>query len=177
MAVVRQNSFAGGMLSRSLEGRDDLDRRRAGARLIENFIVTPYGSLRKRPGLDVYWTEGSIPGRLVAFRAREQSQYLLAFYNYFVRIFFGLNPNGNAHQLFRLNTPWSFQELAPRINDPAKPGIKWVQDLDRLIVTHPTHAPRVITRVTHENWTIEQLALSATLGPPQNPRVSVARSS
>ena len=51
MPVYRQSSFIGGMLSPSLEGRTDYDKRLAGARRIHNFFVTPYGTLRRRPGV------------------------------------------------------------------------------------------------------------------------------
>ena len=51
MATFRQTSFIGGQLSASLEGRTDYDKRLAGARLIRNFFVTLYGTLRRRPGI------------------------------------------------------------------------------------------------------------------------------
>ena len=51
MATFRQSSFIGGMLSPSLEGRTDYDKRLAGARRIENFIVSRFGTLRRRAGM------------------------------------------------------------------------------------------------------------------------------
>ena len=173
MAVVRQNSFGGGMMSRSLEGRDDVEKRRQGARRIENFIVTPYGSLRKRPGFTSVPTFSlpAHPGhgsRLVGFRSTSSSHYLLLFTNFNLHVLF------NGTVIRELGSPWSGLDIMPDPNDPAKPGIKWVQDLDKLLVTHPNYEPRVITRRAHRDWRIDALVPEAVLAPPKQLVLSVA---
>lgn len=47
---VFQSRVNGGEISPQLEGRVDNERYNSGARLLENFLVKPNGSISKRPG-------------------------------------------------------------------------------------------------------------------------------
>ena len=44
------NSFNAGELSPLLEGRTDVDKYYAGARIMENFLAISYGGVERRPG-------------------------------------------------------------------------------------------------------------------------------
>jgi len=75
---IYQNTVNGGEISPQLEGRIDNPRYNSGARLLENFIVKPSGSISKRPGTQYLATLPSA-SRLESYRASEESNYILAF--------------------------------------------------------------------------------------------------
>jgi hypothetical protein len=75
---IYQNRVNGGEISPQLEGRVDNERYNSGARLLENFIVKPNGSISKRPGTQYLATLPSA-SRLETYRASEESNYILAF--------------------------------------------------------------------------------------------------
>ena len=155
MATFRQTSFIGGQLSGSLEGRTDYDKRLAGARLIRNFFVTPYGTLRRRPGIQftraVYGpgglnstspTSADAQTRLVTFRGRGNTDTLLVFSH---RAVYAI-PNGDtaATRLITPQPPWRGRYLNPDPSRGDRPGIKWSQSGNRLLVTHPLYEPQYI---------------------------------
>jgi len=75
---VFQSRVNGGEISPQLEGRVDNERYNSGARLLENFIVKPNGSISKRPGTQYIATLPSA-GRLETYRASEETNFMLAF--------------------------------------------------------------------------------------------------
>ena len=158
MATFRQDSFAGGMLSPSLEGRTDFDKRLTGARVIRNFFITPYGTLRRRPGVrfvrNIYGGNAPLSSatpagqdnavRLVTFRGRGNTDTLLIFAHN--RVYAA--PNGDLSSgAVKLVTPgaapWRGRDLNPNAAIGA-PGIKWSQVGNRLLVTHPSYEPQYI---------------------------------
>ena len=152
MAVFRQNSFIGGALSPSLEGRTDFDKRLAGARRIHNFFVTPYGTLRRRPGMRflarVYGdiNDGDVPAgadlaaRLITFRGRDNVDTLIIL----THMKAAALPNGRIADMVRFDAPWQGRHLRPDPFDGSKPGVKWSQSGARMLITHPEYAPRFI---------------------------------
>lgn len=75
---IFQNSVNGGEISPQLEGRVDNARYNTGARLLENFLVKPNGSISKRPGTE-YLATLPAQGRLETYRASEETNYMLVF--------------------------------------------------------------------------------------------------
>ncbi len=51
---------------------------------------------------------------------------------------------------FKIPTPWTADQLAE---------LQFAQLNDRVYITHPSHAPRVLSRVGNADWTLEELAL------------------
>lgn len=167
MAVYRQTSFVGGMLSPSLEGRTDYKKRLAGARLIHNFLVTPYGTLRRRPGIryaaDVYGSrsninptnpttlaDGNAQARLIQFRGHDNQDHLIVLTHMKATI---IN-NGDVGNAVTINTPWEGKHLRPDPTDSDKPGVKWSQSGTRLLITHPDYEPTylVAPQVSGGSW-------------------------
>ena len=166
MATFRQNSFAGGMLSPSLEGRTDNPKRLAGARRIHNFFVTPFGTLRRRPGIrfvdTLYGNDGlleiALPDsgdrkvRMIDFRGSDNVDVLLVL-SHMKGIALR---NGSTTGAEPFDTPWQGQHLEPRPFDGTQPGIKWSQSGNRLLVTHPEYQPRylVAPETDADSWTV-----------------------
>lgn len=76
-ANLAQTSWRFGEVSPILRGRADLDAYKQGCEKLENFIVTPQGSLLRRPGTKniTYMTTTAL--RLVEFRASDNDSYVL----------------------------------------------------------------------------------------------------
>tara|TARA_Y100000817_G_scaffold121023_1_gene94805 strand:+ start:8628 stop:11384 length:2757 start_codon:yes stop_codon:yes gene_type:complete len=68
---------------------------------------------------------------------------------------------GTAARVYTQTTPWASADLF---------RLKYTQSADTLTVTHPSHAPRDVTRTAHDNWTITEI----TFGPLQARPATVA---
>lgn len=86
VANVIQASFAGGEFSPKLLARVDVQKYASGAQTIENFIVMPWGGLRKRGGTKfVANTRGNVKARLVRFIFSTTQAYVLEFLPSWIR--------------------------------------------------------------------------------------------
>ena len=182
MPVFRQNSFVGGALNPSLEGRTDFAKRLAGARRIHNFLVTPYGTLRRRPGFRtvgrLYGSGGllatgspsapDLKGRVLTFRDKDNIDVLIVL-GHRKGVALRSGRRNEAAARTRFDTPWAGRDLNPDPFDGTKPGIKWAQSGRRLLITHPDYPPLYIIAPEREDrdWTtspaellLDQLALS-----------------
>jgi len=71
------NQMNGGEMSPQMDGRVDIEKYQTGARVLENFIVRPYGGIYKRPGTDyINMTHASNIARLLPFESTEGSYQL-----------------------------------------------------------------------------------------------------
>jgi hypothetical protein len=111
-----QNRVNGGEISPQLEGRVDNERYNSGARLLENFIVKPNGSISKRPGTQYLASLGDTAGRLETYRADEETNFMLVFTPSACRVY---NTSGTA-----VTTTSGVMDIAP---------IQWFSDPTNLI--------------------------------------------
>jgi len=54
----------------------------------------------------------------------------------------------STHDYYEIPTPWSHTEISE---------IKWTQSSDVMYLVHPNYIPQVLTRLGHDNWTLEDL--------------------
>jgi len=73
--------------------------------------------------------------------------------------FTAFTSGGTIASIFELVTPYAVGDLST---------LKMVQTGNVLTVTHPTYAPRDITRTDHNAWTISTLTFAPTLSAPTN---------
>jgi hypothetical protein len=71
---------------------------------------------------------------------------------------------GTAARLHTIDTPYGAADLA---------RLKYVQSADTMTLTHPSHAPRNLTRSGHAAWTLTTI----TYAPTQQPPTALASSS
>lgn len=71
-------SFNGGEFSPLVHRRTDLEKYRAGLKELKNFLITPYGGVRKRPGLQfIGSTKDNGKARLIRFQYSTAISYML----------------------------------------------------------------------------------------------------
>lgn len=64
---------------------------------------------------------------------------------------------GTAARLYTLVTPYATADL---------PRLKFVQSADTMTLTHPSHAPRNLTRTGHASWSLTTITYAPTQQPP-----------
>ena len=87
--VLQRLSFTAGELTPWLAGRADLDPVSRGASRLINFLVSPFGGLRRRPGTRLVARAGCREGmvRLVSFKYSTGVQFMLEVGRGYVRYF------------------------------------------------------------------------------------------
>lgn len=137
--TVQKTSFTAGEISPRLLGRGDLRAYENGAAKLRNVFIHPTGGVSRRAGLRFLDTARG-PGRLVAFEFNTEQVYLLAFSDLRVDVYKdGVNVADFA-------VPWAAADVAQLV---------WVQSADTLLVVHPDHPPKKITRTSDSAWTID----------------------
>lgn len=79
-------SFNAGELSPLIHLRSDLEKYRSGCRTLENMLITPYGGVRRRPGLE-FVAQARGRARLLLFQYAIDDAYILEFSAGGMRVF------------------------------------------------------------------------------------------
>lgn len=138
-------NFSAGELSGFLDGRVDIARYYNGAKLLENFIVLPYGGAMRRPGTYyVASTKGDGIARLIPFMfsTTAKQAYALEFGNLYMRVFMN---NGIVGAPYELPTDYLEADLF---------DLQFSQSADVMWITHPKYKTRKLTRAADDNWSI-----------------------
>lgn len=144
---LSQPSFASGELAPSLWARTDLAKYQTGLRLCRNFYVMPYGGIKNRPGT-VFINSSKADGaaRLIQFEFNDEQTYALEFGNLYMRVIKnGGHVESSPGVPYEIVTPYTADELT---------SINFTQSADVLTIVHPNHAPRNLSRLAHDNWTL-----------------------
>jgi hypothetical protein len=64
---------------------------------------------------------------------------------------------GTAQRVYTIPTPY---------NTPDLPTLKFAQNVQTLILTHPNYSPYVLTLISATNWTLNPIAFGSTVGIP-----------
>lgn len=140
-----QHSFHAGEWSPYLEDRADLEKYSAGCKTLENFLITSYGPVRRRPGTE--YIQGAISNsaasRLFRFQFSADTGFVLEMGPSTMTIFkdraqvaSGIAHSYTASQLREIQTA--------QVND-----LMWF--------VHPEHPVRLLTRVSDSSWTFEDI--------------------
>jgi hypothetical protein len=142
------NAFNAGEFSPLLEGRADIQKYGSACRLLENFIIQPYGGATRRPGLKyvVETKDSSKTARLISFEFNQIQAYHLEFGDAYIRFI------KDGVQIEKTGAPY---EIVTPYLEADLPGLKFVQSADVMFIVHPSHAPRKLSRLAHDNWTLE----------------------
>ncbi len=141
-------SFNAGELSPYLDARSDLEKYASGCRLLENFIIMPYGGVYRRPGTEYLGAAKKADKRcrLLGFNFSTNTRFVLEMGEYYIRFW----SNGIQVEVeglaLEVTTPYGEGELRE---------LQFIQINDVMYFVHPLHAPCKLTRLADDKWTFE----------------------
>jgi len=156
-------NFTAGEISPRLEGRTDLSKYFNGCRTLENFHIHPHGGTTRRSGFR-FVAEVMNSGRpvlLIPFEYNTTQTYVLelgetASGQGRMRVFSGHGVVMKGDSQYVRDIPYTADEFE---------RLRYAQSADELILVHPNHPPKKLTRVAHDNWSLENMIF---IGKPEN---------
>ena len=162
------SSFNAGELSPYLETRTNLEKYRNGCKVLENFLLTPYGPANRRAGLE-YRGAAKIANkrcRLFGVNLTANDRYILELGVGYIRFWKDGNlirdPNNNT-PVVPLVYDWQDSEVIPQpaIVHPYQESelqeIKITQINNVVYFVHPNHHPQRLARYSDLLWTIGEV--------------------
>lgn len=142
-----QPSFTAGELSPALWARVDLAKYGSGLKTALNLFIHPHGGASNRAGLEFIGEVKSSPNRarLIPFQFNTDQTYQLEFGDQYFRVYRdgGLILSGGLP--YEVATPYLHSQLA---------DIVYIQEADVMYIVHPLYAPRKLSRLADNNWTL-----------------------
>lgn len=139
--------FTAGELSPWLSTRYDLQRYARGAAKLENFMVQPFGGLRRRGGTKYLGDAASQTAygvKLIPFYYSETDALMLEFYPGGMRVYRNGSPVKSGSTVYVLSTPWTTVDMVQSIR------VSQVNDV--LYITTPYSEPRKLARYSDTSW-------------------------
>lgn len=148
-------NFTAGEMSPRLEGRSDLSKYFNGCRVLENFHIHPHGGITRRSGFRfvaeaMSRKKGTL---LIPFEFNGTQTYVLEFGEDEtgqgrMRVFadHGVVQSGDGEYI--RDIPYTASEFG---------RLRYAQSADVLILTHPQHPVRKLTRLDHADWGLEEM--------------------
>lgn len=146
-------SFNAGELSPRLWSRTDLDKYASGCRVLENFIVMPYGGINRRPG-SMFMGEvkdSTKKVRLIGFNFSVTTNFILEFGDGYIRFW------SNGQQVMVSGSPY---EIASPYAQNDLFQIQCAQINDVMYLAHANYPVYKLSRVADANWTMQPVAWS-----------------
>lgn len=160
-----QPSFSRGEIGPEIAARTDLEGYQTGLAKCINFIVSPYGGVLNRPGMEfIAQTVGNEVANLIRFKFNAFDTYALEFTHLKMRVYRNgglvLNSSGpNAGLPFELVTPFTRDQIF---------DLNYTQSADVMDIVHPDHKPKKLKRFDHDNWTLTDVSLVPSIAAPTN---------
>lgn len=153
--IDRRVAFNGGEWSPFTDPRLDLEKYRNACRELRNMKPTVYGGAFRRPGT-VFLGEAAGKVRLVEFEFNVTTTLVLEFGDTTLRFWTtGASPALVEDPMspgdpYVVATPWSADEIG---------SLQFAQQNDVVVIVHPDHQPRILTRLaaTNDNWSLAPL--------------------
>ena len=152
-----QNNFNGGIISPEMYGRADQVKYQSGVADANNMLVLPHGALDYRNGFE-YVTSFTTTFRLIPFIYSDEQAITIILcppYAYFATL--GQMLLDGSNNLLRVSIPYTAAELK---------GIRYAQSGDVITLTHRSHTPRLLKRLSATSWSIEALSLDRPIAAP-----------
>jgi hypothetical protein len=162
IATPSLTNFTAGEISPRLYGRVDLAKYFNGCSRLENMIVHPHGGATRRSGLRFIAEAAGSTGAslLIPFEFNAEQTYLLELAESggrgVLRVFKDRGQVlGEDGEPVEVESPYMGAELS---------RLRHVQSNDTLILTHPEHPPRTLTRLDHHEWVFAEIEFTS---PPE----------
>lgn len=78
---------------------------------------------------------------------------------------------GTAQRVYTITSPYLANDLLPNPST-GNPGLKWVQNVTSIILTHPSYQPAVLTINAPADWTLANIAFGSTVQAPATPTIT-----
>jgi hypothetical protein len=144
-------SFNAGELSPYLEGRNDIAMYASGCRVLENFIVMPYGGVFRRPGT-VYLgaaKNADTRCRLIGFNFSTTTSFVLEMGASYFRFW------SNGVQVE--SSPGVPLEVVSAYTEAQIRDVQYVQINDIMYFVHPDQPVMKMTRASDTSWTFAEI--------------------
>lgn len=150
------NCFNSGELSPKMLGRNDVSQYSKGCRILKNFLVTPYGSVERRPGtkfIGYAKNFSSVDGdvlrgkiRLIRFVFSSEVSYVCEFGNRYIRFITNGDFLRDSNGIVEITTPYTAEEISE---------IQYVQSADVMTIVHQNHPVYELKRVEEDRFILE----------------------
>jgi hypothetical protein len=152
-------STVSGEVTPRLLGRVDVGFWKRAAQTLENFVLWPQGPLQSRPGTQHLQEvkDSSKAVRNIAFIVSETVSYNLEFGDQYIRFYKEDTVTGPGRIE---NPPGTPVEVASPYLEAELFDVQIQQIIDVMYLTHPSHAPRKLTRFSDTVWTLSTLAFN-----------------
>lgn len=146
-------SFNAGEISPRLYDRVDLDKYRFACQTLNNGLVSIYGDIERRPGLEyIAEVKDSIKRtRLIRFQFSTTVAYVLEFGDQYIRFY------NDGSQILSSGSPY---EIASPYLEADLFEIQFAQINDVMYLTHPSREPRRLVRIADTNWELQQMDMN-----------------
>lgn len=168
------SSFNAGELSPYLETRTNLDKYRNGCRILENFLLTPYGPANRRAGLE-YRGASKIPSsrcRLIGLNLTATDRYILEMGVGYMRFWKDgglITSNNTPVEAVAVDWQGNVIEPPPVASHPYLENelrdVRHLQINNVVYFVHPNHPPYRLSRFSDTDWRLGEIpwAWSPTL--------------
>lgn len=145
-------NFTAGEISPRLLGRVDFSKYFNAASTLENFIITPYGSIVKASGTRfVAEVKDSLKKvRLIPFQFSDEQAYILEFGDGYIRFYMDGGQIYSGGSPYEISSPYTDEEVF---------DIQYAQSYDVMYLVHPNHKPMKLMRYAHDNWSLVEVDL------------------
>lgn len=151
MANLLVTAFNAGELSPYMDARVDVEKYRSGCQTLENMVVLPYGGVFRRAGTQ-YLGEAKLSNkrcRLIGFNFSVTTTYVLEFGEQYIRFWTNGAPVLSGGNPYEIVSPYLESELRE---------LQYAQVNDVMYIVHPNHAPRKLSRIANNNWTLATIS-------------------
>jgi hypothetical protein len=161
MADLRtyQPSFTAGELSPALWARVDLTKYASGLKTAVNVFIHPHGGASNRPGTEFVREvkDSTKPTRLEPFQFNSEQTYMLEVGDKYMRVFKDGAVITSGGVPYELVTPYPSTALEHLVLN---------QENDIAYITHADFAPRKLSRLAEDDWSISGLSFTPSIAAP-----------
>lgn len=131
-----------GELSPKMISRIDVDQYQKGCKKLQNFFVTPYGAIERRPGTEFIGYAQSENIRLIRFVFSADIAFICEFGEKYIKFY----RHGKEVGLI-LESPYTYNDLAK---------LKYIQSADVMILVHPDYPVYELKRIEENIFKLEE---------------------
>lgn len=159
MVRAYQPAFTAGELSPSLWARVDLSKYQTGLKTAKNLFVHAHGGISNRAGLEFIneVKDSADKARLIPFQFNTEQTYVLEFGDLYMRVYRDGGVILSAGVPYEIVTPYAHTNVADLV---------FCQEADVMYIVHPGYAPRKLSRLADDNWTLTTVTFAPSISPP-----------